>query len=145
MANKRMNQLTFMFSEITGVSPNIAASIIQQTETGKAVINNNTAVLYEQQTENLYSIAMELKENPCYKKYAHMLSEDQIIRSMKKLYNIERSNREKNVLTLSAFASHPEKKAEERQKLLLKRKEILTIKKQNQKNAWRVEHADKCT
>ena len=101
LKNKRMKQLVFMFSSITGKSEEASEEIILQTETGKAVLNNDRTVLYEQQTENLYSIAMELIQSPVYNDITKYLSNENIIKAMKELRVIEEEiNNDEETLVL---------------------------------------------
>ena len=80
---KRMSQLVLMFSDITGKSHKEAKAIILETETGIAVAEKNEIVLYEQQTENLYSIAMELYEKSEYRELAKLFTAEKIVQSLK--------------------------------------------------------------
>lgn len=142
LKNKRMKQLVFMFSSITGKSEEASEEIILQTETGKAVLNNDRTVLYEQQTENLYSIAMELIQFPVYNDITKYLSNENIIKAMKELRVIEEEiNNDEETLVLPKLDAADVKKV--KSILLKKQKEKLKLQKQNQLNVRRIENADK--
>lgn len=142
LKNKRMKQLIFMFSSITGKSEEAAEEIILQTETGKAVLNNDRTVLYEQQTENLYSIAMELEQSQVYNDITKYLSNENIIKAMKQLRGIEQErNSDEEILVVPKPDAADIKKA--KSILLKKQKEMLKLQKQNQLNVRRIENADK--
>ena len=142
LKNKRMKQLVFMFSSITGKSEEASEEIILQTETGKAVLNNDRTVLYEQQTENLYSIAMELIQSPVYNDITKYLSNENIIKAMKELRVIEEEiNNDEETLVLPKLDAADVKKV--KSILLKKQKEKLKLQKQNQLNVRRIENADK--
>lgn len=60
MNNLRLQQLAQMYAAISGSSQEKALKDILSTRTGRAIMEGNPSVLYEQQTHNLYSITREL-------------------------------------------------------------------------------------
>lgn len=143
MKNRRMQQLVNMFSDISGVSEKEAEEIILKTDTGKAVLDNNETVLYEQQTENLYSIAMELFQISEYSELAKMFSVENIVDSMKR----NRSNETVKV----CFDGNQSPKIKEKiandskKELFIKQRKMLRTKRQNQINIRRIEDANRIT
>lgn len=61
--NHRIEELSILFSKITGLDKKESQKIILSTDTGKAIQDNNELVLYEQSTDNLYQIGKELNDN----------------------------------------------------------------------------------
>lgn len=137
LKNKRLKQLVIMFSAITGVSETEAEKIIIHTETGQAVLDNDETVIYEQQTENLYCIAEELKNNSQYVKLAEQLSDEKIVKVMKDLKNLLEAEEHTCIIKASAGDVSSYNK-----RLKQKQKEVLKIKAQNERNHRRIEHAD---
>lgn len=137
LKNKRLKQLVIMFSTITGVSETEAEKIIIHTETGQAVLDNDETVIYEQQTENLYCIAEELKNNSQYVKLAEQLSDEKIVKVMKDLKNLLEAEEHTCIIKVSAGDVSSYNK-----RLKQKQKEVLKIKAQNERNHRRIEHAD---
>ena len=82
-----------MFADITGKSKDESERIIRETATGKAILAEDETVIYEQQTENLYCIAQELKEIGNQEDVVVRLSNENIIKAMKKLHELEKNNR----------------------------------------------------
>lgn len=80
--NDRFKEICLMFSFITGISSLEAESIIKKTSTGQGILSGNMTVMYEQQTENLFSIAEELAQMEKYKNIASVISLDTIIKAM---------------------------------------------------------------
>lgn len=85
MTNKRLQQLIYMLSLITDLSKGDAEQAVLSTDTGKAVQRNESGVMYEQQTENLYSIREELSQNPAYEELAGKISVSSIVDAYKKM------------------------------------------------------------
>ena len=85
MTNKRLQQLIYMLSLITDLSKGDAEQAVLSTDTGKAVQRNEPGVMYEQQTENLYSIREELSQNPAYEELAGKISVSSIVDAYKKM------------------------------------------------------------
>ena len=85
MTNKRLQQLIYMLSLITDLSKGDAEQAVLSTDTGKAVQRNEPGVIYEQQTENLYSIREELSQNPAYEELAGKISVSSIVDAYKKM------------------------------------------------------------
>ena len=137
---KRMRQLMLMFSDITGKPQKEAKKIILETETGVAVAEKNETVLYEQQTENLYSIAMELSENPEYRELAKLFTEEKIVQSLnclQKKIKPEMALKENDVLGKKSVTSKNHRKY-----LKECQKTVLAAKRQNQKIHRRIQNAD---
>lgn len=63
MSSKRLNEVIQMFSYISGKNYDESKRTILLTETGKAIQEQSSVIMYEQQTESLYSIIKELREN----------------------------------------------------------------------------------
>ncbi len=141
--NKRMRQLVHMFSEITGEPQEESLRIIMETETGKAVVRNNAAVLYEQQTENLYGIVMELRDMDGYRVLAADVTSEKIADAMKKSEEAHMLEKADMAPAALQIARHPERKMEEKKALMEKQRKMLGIKQQNRINEGRIEHADK--
>ena len=139
LGKKRMHELTLMFSYITGRSLEDSQKMILSTETGKAVLNNNMSVLYEQQTENLYGIALELKKEGKYAEIVQQMSERKIAKSMGVLDGVSDEFRECEV----QIGKKPELKKLQKRNLLSERKKMLQIQQRNQINARRIENAVK--
>lgn len=139
MGKKRMYELALMFSHITGRSLDESQKIILSTETGKAVLNNNMSVLYEQQTENLYGIALELKKEGKYAGIVQQMSERKIAQSMEVLDELSDEYPEYEV----QIDKKPELKELQKRYLLSERKKMLQIQQRNQINARRIENAVK--
>lgn len=139
MGKKRMHELALMLSYITGRSLEESQKIILSTETGKAVLNNNMSVLYEQQTENLYGIALELKKEGKYAGIVQQMSERKIAQSMEVLDELSDEYPEYEV----QIGKKPELKALQKRNLLSERKKMMQIQRRNQINARRIENADK--
>ena len=79
--DKRIDQLAYCFSYIANVTKDEAKAIIVETVTGKSILDENPTVMYEQQTENLYSIALELSEDSRYKDLSKLFTLDSIVQS----------------------------------------------------------------
>ena len=141
--SKRMRQLVHMFSEITGEPQEESLRIIMETETGKAVARNNAAVLYEQQTENLYGIVMELRDMDRYRALAADVTSEKIAHAMKKSGEAQMREKADTDPAVLQIARHPERKTEEKKALMEKQRKMLGIKRQNRNNEGRIAHADK--
>jgi len=139
LGKKRMHELVLMFSYITGRSLDESKKIILSTETGKAVCENNMSVLYEQQTENLYCIAMELKKDRKYVRIAQQMSEKKIARSMRVLDGLSDEFPVYGV----QIDKKPELKELQKRSLISERKKMLQIQRRNQINVRRIENAVK--
>ena len=142
MRNKRMQQIVAMFSYITGISASEAEGIILRTKTGRDIANNCEIVLYEQQTENLSGIAMELRDLDDCDRISLQLSDERIVEAMKQLKNIEKLGKDD-----FSFKMRSENDVDARQdavqKLSEKQKHMLRIQNQNRMNVGRITHADK--
>ena len=141
MESKRLTQLIYMFSDITGLSPDESREIILLTDTGKAVAAGNMAVMYEQETANLYSIGIELRNIGCHAELANLFSTTAIVASMNKL-SAKESKMDSVASTTFTAPSMAALKAKEKTRILSEQSRKLQIKRQNQKNAWRIKNAD---
>lgn len=139
LGKKRMYELALMFSYITGRSLDESQKIILSTETGKAVCNNNMSVLYEQQTENLYGIALELKKEGKYAGIVQQMSERKIAQSMEVLDELSDEYPEYEI----QIDKKPELKVLQKRNLKFERKKMMQIQRRNQINARRIENAVK--
>lgn len=140
MANKRLDQLIYMFSDITGKTPDESKKIILLTDTGKAVNINNMAVMYEQETANLYSIGMELREISDYSQLGQLFSTENIVASMNKL-KVKEIPAEESITPFIA-PNMTDLKSKERIRILEEQTKKIQIKRQNLKNVRRIKNAD---
>lgn len=140
--NKRINQLIYMFSYITDKSMDESREIILDTDTGRAIHDNNTAVMYEQQTENLYSIAMELRENKSLCELTERFTTEAIAKSMQELREIEKQKSETPIPIVTIFGNR-ELIQKNKQRMKKNRKQALQVKKQNLNNVRRIENVNK--
>lgn len=138
----RLQQLVAMFAAVTERSFAEARNIILTTDTGKAILNNNAAALYEQQTENLESIALELKQNGQYAQEAALFTKEAIVSVMQILTEYEKQQREKRLE--QNFCAHREEDLRKnlQQKTSATYKIVQKQKYQNQVDARRVQYAD---
>ena len=83
--NIRLEQVSLMMKYITGISKKECEKIILATPTGRAIIEQKITVMYEQQTENLYSVGRDLQEIPVYKKLSELLTVTKITEAMQKV------------------------------------------------------------
>lgn len=83
--DSRIEQLCRMMKYITGISIEESKRIILLTPTGKAIHNKEMTVMYEQQTENLYSVGRDLQAIPVYKKLSELLTVTKITEAMQKV------------------------------------------------------------
>lgn len=145
MDNKRLDQLVYMFSDITGLAPDKAQQIILLTDTGKAVYNNNMAVMYEQETANLYSIGVELRGINEYVDLSQLFSIDKIVTSRSRLRAKEVFKKEmlaKEAATPFTAPNMTDLKGKERKRLLEEQTRKLQIKRQNFDNIRSMKDAD---
>ena len=83
--NTRIEQLSLMMKYITGISKKECEKIILVTPTGQAIIEHEITAMYEQQTENLYSVGRDLQAIPSYKKLSGLLTVAKITEAMQKV------------------------------------------------------------
>jgi ribosomal protein S13 len=140
--NKRIAQLTFMLSDITGIGGNEARGIIVSTEVGKLILDNNSTVLYEQQTENLYEIAREISERKEYENIVSLLTIPNIVNAGKRLREHEKRTVRDEVPQSVKVGKNVQLKQKLNQQNLMKRKTVMAIKKQNKMNLRRMKNAD---
>lgn len=140
--SRRIQQLAWMLSDISNVSLDYARDLIISTETGKAVQENDRTVLYEQQTANLAEIAGELERREPYHKIASMLTMEKIAEAGRRLRAYENENKRAETAVKLTMHKNTELKEILQKQTAVKRKSVLAIKKQNQMNVRRVEHAD---
>ena len=136
--NKRMRQLIVMFSNITGKTEEESKRIILETETGQAVYSGNPIVLYEQQTENINSIAIELK-NSKYTLLGRLFTKEAIVKSMQELKKMCEREWENHII----IESEKELKEVSKEQLQVAQKMLLRHRRQNKKNAKMIERVDK--
>lgn len=86
----RLHQLSWMMSFITGMIQNYCSDIIRETSVGQNVLDENEVTMYDQQTANLYDIAVELKSKGTYENIADQLTVDNIVKAMMNLHYLER-------------------------------------------------------
>lgn len=140
--NNRLKQLVYMLCQITGMSEEEAEQAIISTETGNAVLNNNMAAMYEQQTENLYSIGIELRNSKQYEKVSEELTIDAITNAMKQLKNITKNNRQNYAESIQISKREGAAK-EARKRIKEERNREMRAENQNKMNVWRIENANK--
>ena len=63
MSESRILQLSRMYADIAGISPEKAKTIIMSTYTGREIARGNSAFLYDHITANLSAISAELPDN----------------------------------------------------------------------------------
>ena len=83
MTKERKRQLAFILADIAGCNGQQAEEIIDTTELGKRLQHHDTTILYEQQTENMYRLAEELREGP-YANLADKITNDKILAAIRK-------------------------------------------------------------
>lgn len=136
--NERLNELTFMFSYVTGMSSQEAEKLILSTNTGKAIKRKNKAVLYEQQTDNLYRIAQELKEDHSCTELAGVFTVENIVQALMELVE---KNKERHLTTSNMkFDKKPMLKALQRKQQKAEYKNLLQNRRQNRINVRRIEN-----
>lgn len=138
MNKKRIDQLAFMLSDITGIDHVRARNIIADSETGKLILDNNMTVMYEQQTENLLEVAMEMAACGKYQTLVPMLTVPNIAEAGRHLGEYEKRAEKKvagQPIRIKKVSGLKQKAA---RRNLSKRKVILSIKENNQKNIRRL-------
>jgi len=138
MDNIRLIQLINMFSHISNKTYNEARSIILSTNTGKAIQDNNVTLIYEQQTENLYSIVMDLQKSNFDNELTKRFTIETIVSSLEVINEDDELGR-----TVVPIAKDPELKKSHQELLKKHQRKILMEKQQNYMNVRRTESADK--
>lgn len=138
MTNKRLQQLIYMLSLITDLSKGDAEQAVLSTDTGKAVQRNESGVMYEQQTENLYSIREELSQNPAYEELAGKISVSSIVDAYKKM----QEDVPTYVKREEKISKNPQVKEKEKAIVKQKRKNNLKQQYQNLLNWGGVKNVD---
>jgi len=138
MDNIRLIQLINMFSHISNKTYDEARSIILSTNTGKAIQDNNVTLIYEQQTENLYSIVMDLQKSNFDNELTKRFTIETIVSSLEVINEDEELGR-----IVVPIAKDPELKKSHQELLKKHQKKILMEKQQNYMNVRRTESADK--
>lgn len=72
MKKCRLCDISNIVSDICKIEYDAAMQIILETDIGRAILNNNPDVLYEQITDNVYSVSRELK--PDYIRYKKLIT-----------------------------------------------------------------------
>ena len=137
MTKERKKQLAFILADIVGCNEQKAEEIINTTELGKRLQYHDTTILYEQQTENMYRLAEELREGP-YANFADKITNDKILAAIRKF-----SGKESGKKTQSVYNSPTGIDTKENHFFKQKEKMMLQSKSQNQVNIRRIENADK--
>lgn len=70
----RFNECVKIISYLTNIPCERAKKIVLKTLSGQAILEKNEAFLYEQTTDNVYSIIRELKKND--KKFENITPKD---------------------------------------------------------------------
>lgn len=138
MDNIRLIQLINMFSHISNKTYDEARSIILSTNTGKAIQDNNVTLIYEQQTENLYSIVMDLQKSNFDNELTKRFTIETIVSSLEVINEDEELGR-----IVVPIAKDPELKKSHQELLKKHQRKILMEKQQNYMNVRRTESADK--
>ena len=133
MTKERKRQLAFILADIVGCNEQKAEEIIDTTEVGKRLQYHDTTILYEQQTENMYRLAEELREGP-YANFADKITNDKILAAIRKFRERERKKSKVSIMELIQKENHFFKQKE---------KMMLQSKSQNRVNIRRIENADK--
>lgn len=139
MSNKRLQQIIYMLSSITNLAESDAKQVILSTNTGKAIQQNEPTVMYEQQTENLYSIKEEMGQNPKYVYLANEISVASIVDAYNKMQEYSQLSDRKN---FKKIAKNPQLKEIEKITIKQRRKNNLKQKYQNFLNWGGVKNAD---
>jgi len=127
-----------MFSHISNKTYDEARSIILSTNTGKAIQDNNVTLIYEQQTENLYSIVMDLQKSNFDNELTKRFTIETIVSSLEVINEDEELGR-----IVVPIAKDPELKKSHQELLKKHQRKILMEKQQNYMNVRRTESADK--
>ena len=138
MSNNRINQLAFMLSDITKIDRSQALEIIKETDTGKAILDNNMTILYEQQTENLEEVAVELRNSNRYPEIVSKLTTQNIVIAGKNLRTFENECAKNNKSKAIVFESNEQLKNQLQERMKEKRKSAIAIKRQNKVNEKRM-------
>ncbi len=138
MENRRICQLSFMLSDITGISQEEAESLILECPIGECIIRNNPAVIYEQQTENMEIIAQELTDKGI--EIARLITMDSIVEAMRHLMEKEENEYAQGSLGTYRKKAHKEVVHEKQHE---QRSRILKQKRENLKNVRRINHVNK--
>ena len=136
MTKERKRQLAFILADIVGCNEQKAEEIIDTTELGRRLQYHDTTILYEQQTENMYRLAEELREGP-YANFADKITNDKILASIRKFRERERKKSKVSII------ARPELIQKENHFFKQKEKMMLQSKSQNRVNIRRIENADK--
>jgi len=139
MDNIRLIQLINMFSHISNRTYDEARSIILSTNTGKAIQNNSITLMYEQQTENLYSIVMDLQKVNFDNEITKGFTIEAIVKSLEMIDEDEELRR----IAAAPITKDSELKYTNQELLKKRQKQILMEKQQNYINVRRTENADK--
>ena len=118
-----------MFTYITGYSELAAEQLILSTKTGNAVKEKNASVWYEQQTENLYQIAKELRETEQISDVIDRFTVENIVCALEALLQEQRLSGYESLPTI--LQSKPFLKQIQRKQLKQDRKQQLQAKYRN--------------
>lgn len=97
MTKERKRQLAFILADIVGCNEQKAEEIINTTELGRRLQYHDTTILYEQQTENMYRLAEELREGP-YANFADKITNDKILAAIRKFRERERKKSKVSII-----------------------------------------------
>lgn len=136
--NARIDQLAVMLGYIVNIEYESAVQIVESTEVGKRILENDFTIMYEQETENLAEIADELRTNAKKYHFVSKLTSQNIAQASKKY----REKRVKGVATCNDYKILKKDnlgKSCIKEQLKSNEKNLLKRKKQNQINARRIE------
>lgn len=136
--NARINQIAIMLGYIANIEYKLAEQIVESTEVGKRILENDFTIMYEQETENLDEIADELRLNAEKYDFISKLTPQNIAQASK----MYREKREIETATCNAYMILKKDnlgKSCIKEQLKINEKNLLKRKKQNQINARRIE------
>lgn len=136
--NERLDELTFMLAHITGLSHQQSKQLILNTRIGKALQNKNQAIIYEQQTENIYQIAQELREQNNYPEIESLFTVDNIVNSFDALLESQADTGHIPGKLMFKISKTPELKSLQKKRYKLEQKQQLQFKQQNKFNLGRM-------
>lgn len=138
MYNERLEDLIFMVEQITGLSHHESKQLILTTRTGKALQNKNQAILYEQQTENLYQIAQDLKIQNNFIDAEAIFTVDSIVSAFEALLKYRANTNDIHEHSLLKFSGTRELKIRQKKRYMAAQKQMLQLKQQNRFNIGRM-------
>lgn len=118
-SNERINRLSTLLAYMLDIQKKSARVIVNHTEIGRALKEDNMTVLYDQDTANMIEIIDELSKRKHYGKKLQNTTINDVVRIAKSAEYKEISNK-----TRFKTPKRPELKEIQRQSLLQRMKEI---------------------